>query len=206
MPPHIVLHDFLEHRIAADLLDYTLSRENSFEPTSVGRSDSMKLNADSRVSLSTRELGPFNAILKSRILNVVSDIAGKLGTSAVDAPELEFELVAHNQGAFYSRHIDTDTTSQRRTLRVLSGVYYFHATPKAFSGGALRLFAIGNPAGSDGRNYVDVEPSHNSLLVFPSWAPHQVMPVNCPSGRFADSRFAVNCWVHRIRAAAPKSA
>jgi Rps23 Pro-64 3,4-dihydroxylase Tpa1-like proline 4-hydroxylase len=27
-----------------------------------------------------------------------------------------------------------------------------------------------------------------------------VMPVRVPSGRFADSRFAVNCWFHRATA------
>jgi SM-20-related protein len=78
---------------------------------------------------------------------------------------------------------------------VLSGVYYFHAEPKAFTGGALRLYAIGG----QGERYVDIEPTHNSLLMFPSWAPHEVMPVRCPSRRFVDSRFAINCWVHRAK-------
>jgi SM-20-related protein len=57
----------------------------------------------------------------------------------------------------------------------------------------LRLYAIGDPAG---QTFIDIEPVHNSLLVFPSWAPHEVMPVSCPSQRFMDSRFAINCWVN----------
>ena len=75
---------------------------------------------------------------------------------------------------------------------VLSGVYYFNAEPKAFTGGALRLHAIG---GKNGENFVDIEPVRNGLLVFPAWAPHEVLPVSCPSKRFINSRFAINCWV-----------
>jgi Rps23 Pro-64 3,4-dihydroxylase Tpa1-like proline 4-hydroxylase len=44
----------------------------------------------------------------------------------------------------------------------------------------------------------DVEPLHNSLVVFPAWLPHEVLKVSCPSGRFADSRFAINCWFHGV--------
>jgi asparagine synthetase B (glutamine-hydrolysing) len=54
-------------------------------------------------------------------------------------------------------------------------------------------------AGATDFDGADIEPIHNSLLMFPSWAPHEVMPVNCPSQRFIDSRFAINCWVHRER-------
>ena len=104
--------------------------------------------------------------------------------------------MAHNDGAFYKRHIDTQTASERDAIRVLSGVYYFHAEPKAFTGGALRLYAIGDP---DKKTFVDIEPAHDSLLAFPSWAPHEVRPISCPSKRFTDSRFAINCWMYRER-------
>jgi SM-20-related protein len=110
--------------------------------------------------------------------------------------------VAHNDGAFYKRHIDTRGTSALGSIRVPSGVYYFHSQPKAYTGGALRLHAIADP---QTRRFVDVEPAHDSLVVFPAWAPHEVMPISCPSKRFIDSRFAVNCWVYRNKANAPKS-
>jgi Rps23 Pro-64 3,4-dihydroxylase Tpa1-like proline 4-hydroxylase len=45
--------------------------------------------------------------------------------------------------------------------------------------------------------FVDIEPANDTLVFFPSWYPHEVLPVSCPSGRFEDSRFAINCWVHR---------
>jgi Rps23 Pro-64 3,4-dihydroxylase Tpa1-like proline 4-hydroxylase len=118
-------------------------------------------------------------------------LLAELKMSASELSRFETELVAHGDGAFYARHIDTQMQAQDRPgIRVLSGVYYFHRLPKAFSGGALRLYGFG-------AGFVDIEPTHNSLLVFPSWARHEVRPVSCPSGAFMDSRFAINCWVYR---------
>jgi Rps23 Pro-64 3,4-dihydroxylase Tpa1-like proline 4-hydroxylase len=75
-------------------------------------------------------------------------------------------------------------------------VYYFHAQPKAFSGGVLRLHSLASGKG-DGGEHVDVEPVNDTLVFFPSWYPHEVLPVTCDSSRFEDSRFAINFWVHR---------
>jgi SM-20-related protein len=191
MPPHLVLHDFLDEDTVAGLLDYALSHQAEFAPA---RLRSKKVDPSIRVSTSTRKLGRYHAILTNKILAMVPGVAARLQVTSVKAPDLEIELVAHGDGAFYKRHIDTGTGSYEHAnhIRVLSGVYYFYAAPKAFSGGALRLHAMG---GNKDRNFVDIEPVRNSLLIFPSWAPHEVMPVSCPSQRFIDSRFAINCWV-----------
>ena len=79
--------------------------------------------------------------------------------------------------------------------RLLSGVYYFHREPKAFSGGALRFHRFGGGETQD--DWIDVEPEQDSLVVFPTWARHEVLRVSCPSREFADSRFAVNVWLCR---------
>lgn len=197
MPPYLVLRNFLEEETIAALLDYALAHEADFAPTRTGRAMSDGgVRPHIRISTGTRNLGPFRPILKAKILSLLPRWVETLRVTAVASPKLETELVAHNEGAFYKRHIDTQTASDRDHIRVLSGVYYFHAEPKAFTGGALRLYAIG---GADAP-FVDIEPECNSLLVFPSWAPHEVMPISCPSGRFVDSRFAVNCWVHQKKA------
>ena len=117
---------------------------------------------------------------------------GDAPLTAFEVSQVELELMAHGDGAFYKRHLDTQTGGDARSRRLVSGVYYFNHRPKAFSGGALRLYAIG-----DDDRFIVIEPVHNSLLVFPSWAPHEVMPVSCPSKAFVDSRFAVNCWLRR---------
>ncbi len=113
--------------------------------------------------------------------------------------KIELQLTAHNDGEFYKRHIDTRTgPSDEPTVRLISFVYYCSASPSRFSGGALRLYGFGE---NDTRQ-VDIEPVCDSLVVFPSWAPHEVLPVACESGRFEDSRFAINGWIRRAKAPA----
>lgn len=193
MPPYIVLRDFLDENAVARLLDHALSRQAEFAPTKVGK---RAVDPAIRVSLGVRDLGPYARLLEGRILALLPKLVADLRVTPVDDPKLELQLVAHGDGAFFRRHIDTQTANDedKRRIRMLSGVYYFNSEPRAFSGGALRLYAIG---GESQQNFVDIEPEHNSFVVFPSWAPHEVMPVVCPSKRFVDSRFAVNCWIHR---------
>jgi SM-20-related protein len=196
--PYLVLHDFLDEATVAGLLDYAVSHHSDFAPTTVVPGT---VDYSIRVSIGLDELGGYRKVFKAKILDLVPTLISRLHVSPFEASGLETELVAHGDGAFYKQHIDTRTDSHKdaKQVRVLSGVYYFNAEPKAFTGGALRLHAIG---GKSGENLVDIEPVRNSLLVFPSWAPHEVMRVSCPSKRFIDSRFAINCWVYRKNAAA----
>src|SRR5262249_43378463 len=128
---------------------------------------------------------------------LVPRLIAELGiTSLVPSNHIELELVAHGNGAFFKRHIDTFTgaAANDKSKRLISGVYYFHSEPKAFSGGVLRLYRFGRVENGD--DFIDIQPEQNVLVAFPSWAPHEVLPVTCPSGRFADARFSVNCWIH----------
>jgi SM-20-related protein len=196
--PYVVLLDFVDEATVAGLLDYALSRHSDFAPTTVVPGT---VDTSTRVSIGLGELGGYRKVFKAKILDLVPTLISRLQVSPFEAGRLETELVAHGDGAFYKQHIDTQTDlhEDNKQIRVLSGVYYFNAEPKAFTGGALRLHAIG---GKSGKNFVDIEPVRNSLLVFPSWAPHEVMPVSCPSKRFVDSRFAINCWLYRKNAVA----
>ena len=149
-----------------------------------------------RTSLRVSDFGPIKAMLRQRLLDFVPTLIADLRVTPFEPSKVELELVANNDGAFFKRHIDTFMGDARKASdRVLSAVYYFHAEPKAFSGGALRLYSFGTK--EDEGNFADVQPEQNTLLAFPSWVLHEVLPVSCPSRRFSDSRFNVNCWVHR---------
>ncbi len=106
-------------------------------------------------------------------------------------PKFEVELVAHGDGAFFALHYDT--ISYRR--RIISAVYYFHAMPKMFSGGLLRLHSMA--ANTQQGTFVDISPDYDTLVFFPSIFPHEVLPIKLPSGKFLDSRFAINIWMSR---------
>jgi SM-20-related protein len=198
MPPYLVLRDFLDEATVAGLLAHALSRQADFAPTRIG---SKGVNSSFRVSARLSDIGDYQETFESKILDLVPRLMAQLQVTPFEASKLETELIAHGDGAFYKRHKDTERAARYNevdTIRVLSAVYYFNADPKAFTGGALRLYAIGDKAAE---NFIDIEPLRNTFLAFPSWAPHEVMPVSCPSKRFIDSRFAINCWVRREKAA-----
>ena len=71
----------------------------------------------------------------------------------------------------------------------MSAVYYLSRAPQQFSGGQFRLHALVGDA------HKDIEAANNTLVVFPSFAPHEVLPISVPSGLPEDGRFSINCWV-----------
>ena len=197
LPPYIVRRDFLPAAMVAELLAFAEANEARFVSTKVGVGEGAATKPAVRISSMLRDFAPLKDDFKAIMRPLAPAIAAELKVKPFEVSRVEVELIAHGDGAFYSRHIDTmregDGTSK---MRLLSGVYYFHAQPKAFEGGALRLHEL-MPARDDEARFVDIEPAHNSCVFFPSWMPHEVMPVRCPSKRFADSRFAVNCWFRR---------
>jgi SM-20-related protein len=194
LPPYRVLPDFLQPAEVESLLAHVAARQSAFAATRVGPANNGRIDPALRVSASLKDLGEFKALLKARLRGMAEALIADLRVSPFVTTSIELELVAHGDGAFYRRHIDTGWGTERPQIRVISGVYYFHRQPQGFAGGALRLHAIGDPD-----RCLDVEPVHNTLVVFPSWAPHEVRPVSCPSGQFMDSRFAINCWLYARR-------
>lgn len=191
MPPYGVYRNFLDLASHAQLLAWAIGNEVKFKPTVVDHGVS---NPFIRRSLSVGNFEPMEFVFRQGIRKMVQVFIRDLRVSPFEPSELQLELVAHNDGAFYTRHIDTFVANHRQnTDRLLSGVYYFHSEPKAFSGGALRLYPLFDDGNED--NFIDIQPEQNTLVVFPSWAPHEVLQINCPSKRFSNSRFAVNCWL-----------
>jgi len=192
MPPCQVRRDLLSPDECRDLLSWALDNEARFGPAAL---DKGLIDPAIRRSLSLRDLGPFSDLFEGKVRAMVPELIGQLRVTPFTTGEIELELVAHNDGAHFALHGDLYTGgASARGDRMLSAVYYFHRVPKAFSGGCLRMHRIGAMPSDMG---VDIAPDQNNLVVFPSWAPHEVLTVHCPSGAFGDSRFAVNCWVYR---------
>ena len=128
------------------------------------------------------------------ITALVPSLLQRLSMPVFTPAAYEVELVAHGDGAFYRRHLDLHAGEHGPSLRrMLSAVYYFYREPRAFSGGALRIYSF------DGSASVDFQPENDTLVAFPTSAPHEVLPVAVASREFIDSRFAVNCWVLKAR-------
>ena len=190
---HSVFEDFLEPALVQRLLDHVESNQNRFAPTTVRQLDGPRVDPAARISLGLENLGVCREPLERKLRAAEPMLRAELGIGAYDFQDLELQIAAHNDGGFFCRH--SDSYKGWGIDRVISGVYYFHRQPCGFSGGALRIYPL------TGADHIDIAPQHNSLLVFPSFVQHEVMPVACPSRNFMDSRFAVNCWFRK----APKA-
>ena len=200
-PPHHVIRDFLGARRNAELLEWTLDQRPRYRPATLA---SGAVDPGRRVSELLGDLGPAREWFADAIHAAAPALFAGTGTEPFAIEYLEMEIAAHGDGAHFATHTDIPVGWGRRPLggdrsgtqdRLLSVVYYYHREPRGFSGGQLRLHRFGSN-GAEG-DFVDVEPANDSLVVFPSWVSHEVRAVACPSRRFEDYRFAVNCWLCR---------
>jgi SM-20-related protein len=194
--PHRILPAAFDDTFASRLLSYAIDNEQRFEASQLKRVGEGVVDPATRISRFLSDLGTLKHDIRLRLLELAPVLMKQLGMTPFAVARAEVEMVAHGDGAFYRPHVDTSFQDpDDDTVRLVSVVYYFHVEPRRYSGGALRLHAMGSD-GTSGR-YVDIEPQHNVLVSFPSWALHEVLPVRCPSRSFADSRFAINCWLLR---------
>jgi len=196
--PHtLVIDAFLPDSLHGRLLAFALARKAAFKPTSVrtGRHD--VIDHAVRQSLRCHDgLGPFKEAFSAAVHARLPELCDGLGIAPFVIAKTELELAAHGDGGFYKVHFDTFTQDARLaadTDRAVSAVYYFYRQPKGFSGGELQLHRFGGGLAEK------LEPRDNRLVSFASIAPHEVLPIACPSGQLEDYRFAVNCWLHRAR-------
>ena len=190
--PHRIYSNWLEDAQAQSLFSYAVASEAQFTPGTLSdRPYLSHVDTSGRRLLILRDLGPFAALLSARARAVQHDLETAFGMPHIPATDVELEMVAHRDGDFFLPHIDTftRTVDSLPTNRRLSLVYYFHRLPSRFTGGRLSLHAPGSG------QPVALQPLHNSLMAFPSFLPHEVQPVSCPDGAFADSRFSVNIWL-----------
>lgn len=205
LPRYVRVLDFLAEREVQTLFDWALATADRFQPATVSRAQP-RVDRARRIALTSAQLGPLEATLRTRLLDLLPELMAGTGTIGPRPTFLELELAAHGDGAYYRPHMDLrigdglSTKLKAAGVRVLSTVFYFHANPQKFSGGQLRLFRFGAiPQAQEPQPapHIDLEPLRNSIVAFPSWVPHEVRPIAVPTGQFADYRFALNCWFCR---------
>jgi SM-20-related protein len=195
-PPCWLVRSWLGKETINRLLSYAQSNEHLFRDSDLGYGEKLRVDKTLRQSRKLHGIGDFKGEVRAKMRNLLPAMFEKLGNKPFIPHTFELELVTHGDGAFFVRHIDTTTHQEHLdSHRVISAVYYFYALPKAFSGGVLRLHSLA-ATGQQG-TFIDITPDYDTLVFFPSMFPHEVLPVNCPSRQFLDSRFSINCWIHR---------
>ena len=195
IPRHVALPDLLPADEHAALLDWALANEAILIPSHTARGHDPTV----RQSLSTPPgiMPQWKVAMVERVRALLPELCDALGMPRFELLKIDSQLVAYRDGGFVAAHTDTATGATRQAGdRVLSAVYHFFREPRSFTGGELRLIPPIAPP-PDAPQILDLTPRQNTLVAFTAWAPHEVLPVRCLSGKFEDSRFAINFWVRR---------
>lgn len=196
--PLVVLDEFLVAQEWAGLLRYTLNRGADFANSGVLDAGGATHTDDSyRRSKVLYDLYDCETMFTDRILTFLPHVLARLHLPPFPISHFEVQLTATNDGQFFKQHSDNGSGALRS--RSLTFVYYFFREPKAFRGGALRLYdsQLDQHGKAAPGAYQTVHPMQNQIVLFPSNCLHEVLPVECPSRDFLDSRFTVNGWVHQ---------
>ncbi len=195
----VVLDEFLAPQELEELTRFTLEHEADFASSEVvsPSHDDGVVNYDHRRSRVLMDLEQHENIMLERIKTVLPDILQKLGMEDFPISQVEAQITASNDGDYF--HFHSDNGSGPVASRHLTFVYFFHHEPKQFDGGELRIHDARLEQGtyvSEG-TYQTIVPQQNQIVFFPCEMLHEITPVECPSRRFADSRFTLNGWLRR---------
>lgn len=196
-PAHVVIDGFLGEARAREFLEWALAHEAEFHRSRFYTSErDARVDTSVRDSLHLLDLGPLRAAFSASVDAILERLTRELESGPLPQAKKEIEMVWYGDGGFFKRHADTPPRPDGHdSVRALTLVYYFHALPKRFGGGELRLHAPSPDAG-----FVDLAPLCDRLVAFPSGSFHEVRPTRCASA-FADGRFSINCWIRRPRLA-----
>lgn len=183
---HRVLPDFLPAETADAMIDYAVANEARFEVSAALYDGRRMVDPGVRKAVNLGDLGPFAEPLAARVAEIRPGVERAFGIPPYALTRIETDFTASGDGAHFMRHVDTALGPARTAeTRMLTMVLYLHRRPRRFTGGALRIFALGGP------EFLEVAPDHNTLACFPAFSPHAVERISCPGGSFADARFAV---------------
>ena len=192
--PFVRIENVLSEIEISDLLARVMQLEPQFQPSvAINVADP----ADVRKSLVFNPPADVVRSVVDKVRTMVPAVLTALRLPPIHTAEIESQITASNDGAFYGVHTDADYAQMKR--RYLTYVYYFNSLPKAFTGGELYLFddILRNNKLAMGDTFQAVQPVHNTMVLFWARIMHEVRPVNAPSRQFRDSRFTVNGWVNK---------
>jgi len=169
------------------LLERTIVIKEQFENAQVvDYSDDYPDWRRAQVSFRDYALNEFYALLSKNISENYAQVCERLSVETFSAYDVEIQVTAHNDGDFFKQHRDASDDGINNN-RVLTFAYYFHKTPKFFSGGELVIFADDQA--------ILIEPSNDMIIFFNPKTLHEVKMVHCPEKKFEYSRFTLNGWI-----------
>ncbi|MBV8675494.1 MAG: 2OG-Fe(II) oxygenase [Acidobacteriaceae bacterium] len=189
----IAYEEFLAVQELRALVAYTMAHQSDFKASQVHDPDHVRDSyRRSRVLMDTDS---FHELFRARIAFYLNRILRSLQRPYFDMTRMESQITASNDGDYFRPH--NDNTHANWPSREITFVYFFHREPRPFSGGELLLYDFNRDGATDlGPARKRITPRQNSIIFFQSSTLHEILPVHCPTGRFEDSRFTLNGWLH----------
>ena len=195
--PFVMIEDFLPQDSHDALLEFTFAHQGEFQPSLVDDEHKPETRS-SRVIYGPAEAKRW---FLPRFKGVLEEVLLRLDIARVDASRIDLQITAHHDGDFYKPHTDTGEEGDESFTRRLSVVYYYHRSPKRFTGGHLLLYDANLPGGEFVKGgFSRIEPRDNTIVCFPSQYAHEIEQVRCESKDYRDGRFTLNGWIHAHQA------
>jgi len=194
-----VLDEFLAPQELTDLMRFALDHEDDFRSSQVISPVAERgvIDYEHRRSRVLMDLDQYQDLILQRIKGVLPQVLNELAMDEFAIADVEAQITASNDRDFFRFH--SDNSNDQVASRYLTFVYFFQREPQPFEGGELRIHDARLEDGvyvSEG-SYQTIAPQQNQIVFFPCELLHEITPVSCPSGQFADSRFTLNGWLRR---------
>ncbi|HAO12431.1 MAG TPA: 2OG-Fe(II) oxygenase [Planktothrix sp. UBA8407] len=192
-PDYVQIDDFFSEEDYQKLLNLTLTNQNNFFSSEVINQESEYRQS---YILLPEHFAELHELITHKLLTTRPQVMEQLKIQMFLVAHLEIQITAHLHGGYYKIHQDVD--GGKAANRKLTYVYYFYQEPQGFYGGDLRLYEtlIQGKAAIIQEKFTQIQPRNNSIIFFDSRCKHEVLPVYCPSQKFANGRFTLNGWIH----------
>ncbi len=190
--PYLQLFDFLGPDEVDQLLDLVGSTLDTFDPSTiyVGPGEGGRLDEGTRRSKVRMDTSDAFPLFEQRLRSLLPHLRREIGMDRFDLGWIESQITVHGDGDFFASHRDENHPGTDGA-RALTYVYYFHAEPKEFEGGELRLHV---PSADGGHEEVVIEPTSNSIVFFPAYFDHEVLPIRATGDGPGSLRCTFNGW------------
>jgi SM-20-related protein len=194
----LLLEEFFAPAEMNTLWAYAMSREADFVVSEVlGGQDESRRDDYYRRSRVLFDVDDIYPLVTERVFGVFERVVERLGMAPFTVQHIELQVTASNDSEWFRAH--QDSGQGQVSGRELTFVYYCHREPRPFTGGELKMYGPFDDADEPEAQHraQTITPAQNSIVFFPSHYLHEVMPTQCASRQFADSRLTYNGWLHR---------
>jgi Rps23 Pro-64 3,4-dihydroxylase Tpa1-like proline 4-hydroxylase len=174
------------------LWDHLEANRDNFHPSGVfDKAGQQRTNLKQRISMRLGADSRLTEIINPHLSAVLAEDANwtRLRMRRFHPKRITIEAAVHLDGGKFTAHRDCGGPVADRKI---SFIFYLHREPRKFTGGDLLLHdETGQLPG-----FSRIDPQHNSMILFPCSALHEVTPVQAPAGEILDGRITVHGWLH----------